>query len=70
MAKKTRKPVPHGEAHHRAKLTEKDIHYIREEVQNGTRGTINRLAKQFLISRIQVWRICNGDSWGHVKETE
>lgn len=62
-----------GSLHGRAKLTEAQVRYIRDNCVPGTHcgphamgESISGKARQFGISRRQVRRIMERENWGHV----
>ena len=55
-----------GEKHNRAKLKEKDILFIREELKNKTSAPIV-LSKKFNIGLRQIYSIKNYETWHEVK---
>lgn len=57
---KVRAPHPVKEMHHRVKLTDEDIRYIRFMHQAGIRGV--DIARQFGVSRSHISRIVNLES--------
>lgn len=63
-----------GELHGRAKLTERDVYWIREHYTPGNKGgrpettqsstSLTGIAKRFGISHRQVFRIVRKENWG------
>ena len=58
-------PKPKGEAHHKAKLTNKDVKFIRRSI-TGERGELTALAHQFDIHRSIIAGIRDGKAWKHI----
>jgi len=59
-------PTQKGEKHPRAKLTKKDVMWIRNKYYGGTYSQ-RKLAKMFGIGKTTVAHIVNKDSWKHIK---
>lgn len=60
---------PKGQWHERARLSDADVKYIRENIKLGPRGKSNtkELALKFKISRQSVREIACGKSWKHIE---
>lgn len=55
--------LSHGTQSVTCKLTAKQVHYIREMVAAGPRGTMRRLAQEFGVQPSAITRIVNGQRW-------
>lgn len=58
--------LPRGEAHHRTRLTEPDVVYIRLAVELA-RISMHALAEELGVSCSCIWDIVHRRSWGHVR---
>lgn len=59
------RPVNQGAAHGGASLTDDDVAELRQLFARGAKA--HRLAARFGISRQHVYKVANGESWGHVE---
>jgi len=57
-------PQRKGEAHHKAKLTDKKVREIRE-----AEGSLAQIARAFGVGKTAVWKVRNGRTWRHVEDT-
>lgn len=55
---------PHGEEHYRAKLTEEDVHNIRDAARHGTTRQV--LADQYGVSKFAINCVVNHKTWKHI----
>ncbi len=55
-----------GERNPMTRLTEAQVRYIRQQLENGPFGTIARLAKELGVSRGCISSVKRGQSWGHL----
>lgn len=55
-----------GSKHHQAKLTESDIHFIRQSLLDGE--LCSEIAKLYSVSRTTISSIKRGKTWNHVTE--
>jgi len=56
----------HGERHKGAKLTEQDVHEIRQMLSRGI--PVSVIAKKYGVARSTISRISTGETWGWLKE--
>jgi hypothetical protein len=54
--------VPRGEKHHNAKLTQEAARAIRAQLP-GTRGTINRLAREYGVTKTVITNVRDNITW-------
>lgn len=55
-----------GERHHKAKLSEEDVKFIREVVASGPKGTAAKMARLYGLTKASVSAIVNNKSWKHI----
>ena len=55
-----------GEIHSRALLTDDKVRAMRY-LRNVAKFSLDDLAWQFDVSMAQIWRICNGEAWSHIR---
>jgi hypothetical protein len=63
--RKGRHNAPHGERHHKAKVTEQDVRAIRSEHAQGI--ALNVIARRYGITPEQIGSIVHRKSWRHVE---
>ncbi len=56
--------IPFGADHYNAKLTEKEVLEIREELKNPYRGQVTALAKKYKVSQPVISRVKTRKIWG------
>lgn len=56
---------PRGEVHHKSKLNEQDVRFIREQVGRGR--DCASIGRQLGVRRQVVWRVARGQNWGWLK---
>jgi len=58
-----------GQTSHNARLTDADVHSIKDALRDPYRGIVTALAKKFGVRQQTISAIRSGDNWAHIKET-
>ena len=66
MVMKGRHPYRYGEAHHKAKLTEKAVRYIRRIYAFRSKNNMVALACRFGVTRHTILKVLSREYWPHV----